>query len=171
MTFERAMEACIIAGNPYKTVPTESYAGIERGSYPFWDGWLIIDRAKKTADFLEEIRENKALKTAVEDHYKRFFDALMLEQIQHDQLALELFEGSAAVGRRLAVRMLEEAVNLVTVDYEEYYPITPSGEMSVELVNRLNKFGDKKGLYMAYLVLIGGKYVSQPAFFKRWISE
>lgn len=168
MNFQEIFGKSITPKQGYKSEP-ESYAGIVRSSYPNWQGWQIIDNAKQSANFLQNIERSQALASAVRLHYQWFFEDMYIEKIEYKYTALDLFEGGAAIGRRLAVRLLQQAVNLITVDNDQYYPIEESGLMSAEFVARLNKYENPAALHAAFLILVGGKYVAQPDFFRRWI--
>lgn len=169
MKFQDALAGCITSGLGYCSMP-ESYAGIVRTSYPDWQGWRIIDNTKRNAEFSKALQENKELKKHVETYYRRLYDDLKIERINYNPLALELFEGGAKLGRRLAVRMLEDAANIVTVNFVKNYPVPITGEMSERLIERVNGCGNEGVLLKAYTIYLGDRYLKDPQFFRLWIE-
>lgn len=170
MNFEVVFAACLTAKKPYKSNPKESFAGIERSSYPDWQGWAIIDAAKTRSTFVFEIEKDPALHSLVREHYARFFIDLGLEDIEDSVLAFDLFEAAAMFGRRLAVQMLQKAVNVVTVDNERFYTVDVDGQMSPSLIRRVNAHLHVLTMHMGFRHLVAGRLFStDPGFYADWL--
>jgi len=167
MRFEKFLSTAICPSKPYERTP-ESFAGILRSSYPDWRGWGLIDTAKGP-EALAACLESEAIKTLVAGHYRRNYNELCCEAIQHEGIAMELFEAAGQIGRTLAVRLMQQAINLMA-DCEKYFPIEETGTMSDQMIGRLNKYHEPDKLHVAFMAVVGSRYSSNPDFFRQWIS-
>jgi len=98
----------------------ETYMGIDRGANPGWDGWVIIDAAKRTnpdmtipkMDIL--LSQNISLQSNIENFYKiNYWDPVNLTHINDQQLASNLFDCAVNQGEGLARKFMQIACNYV----------------------------------------------------------
>lgn len=166
MRFEKFLSTAICPAKPYERTP-ESFAGILRTSYPHWRGWGLIDAAKGP-DALTACLTSDTMRELVAGHYRRDYNELCCEAIQHEGIAMELFEAAGAIGRTLAIRLMQQTINLMA-DNDKYFPIEENGAMSDQMVDRLNKYHAPNRLHVAYMALLGSRYSSNKDFFRQWI--
>lgn len=105
--FERALKKVLKYEGGYVNDPDdpggETYKGISRKNWPNWDGWKWIDAKRLgTADL------------CVKDFYcDNFWLKLKCHQIQSQSVAEILFDAGVNMGRRPAVRLLQQASNSI----------------------------------------------------------
>ncbi|MCT4637290.1 MAG: hypothetical protein N4A72_06245 [Bacteroidales bacterium] len=153
----------------------ETYRGVSRKYHPNWKGWAIVDSYKplKRGVFIND----SALDTLVFEFYRtEFWDKLKCGQINSQDIADELYDTAVNMGVKPAVKILQEAINLLIPG-----DIKVDGIIGVQTL-RTVKFIEKSIGKMALLKTMNGlqfmKYVqiceqtpSQEKFFRGWLKR
>ena len=120
--FEAALEKLLQVEGGWCDVPGdkggETFCGISRKNWPFWDGWRFIARAKTHHSFGEGPQIFNAylstlpgLQRQVEEFYRsKFWKKVCCETMPQD-LAEEVFEQAVNMGVFRAVLHLQKALN------------------------------------------------------------
>lgn len=97
----------------------ETYVGIARKFWPKWYGWWYIDRIKKITG--KKIKTNQKfshskLNQAVNNfYYKYFWKPLRCEKIKNQIISEHLFDCGINLGKKSAVKFLQECCNKTAV--------------------------------------------------------
>lgn len=148
----------------------KSYRGIERTSYPNWDGWKMLDgyfRAGTPVNLAD-------LDFAVREHYRvRFYNSIGIDKISNERLALALFEGACKFGKLLAVETMQKALNLLVdvKDETNQFPVPVDGMADDYFFKRVNQYAKPRTLLISFMVLMGSRFAAQPGFFKVWLER
>jgi len=106
----------------------ETYKGIARNFWPSWSGWVIIDIAKKQADYESALNRNMQLNDAVIAFYKmNFWDKVGGDFIKDQSIANNLVDAAVNEGIKGAVKRAQGIVL-----------IAQTGVITPELVTKLN---------------------------------
>jgi lysozyme family protein len=107
----------------------ETYRGISRVHNPFWSGWIILDRYKKTNMPIpfNTVDLEAQLKDHVEIFYDLIWDQLELDGIENQELAENLFDVSVNMGMGRAVKFLQEAMNIANKNQSLWQDVLVDG--------------------------------------------
>lgn len=106
----------------------ETYKGISRKAWPKWQGWTIIDAAKKRADFPNSLYANNQLNQLVIDFYKiNFWQKIGGDFLADQDIADILMDAAVNEGIKAAVKRAQKIVHL-----------PETGIIDNELLKRLN---------------------------------
>lgn len=95
----------------------ETYKGISRKMHPKWEGWVIIDQAKKNGA-INTLESSKDLSNKVAQFYKeKFWDVMLLDGITSQDVANLLFDSAVNMGISATLAM----VNLILGDKDDYF--------------------------------------------------
>lgn len=161
----------------------ETYKGISRTYHPDWSGWAVIDAARGGAGFPKSLDNNAALGDAVAAFYKQqFWNQFMGDAISDQAIAQELFDTSVNMGVNRAVEFLQEGINLLNRNQQNYPDIVVDGKFGRNTLNTLQTcLSQQNGA--AYLlklmnVLQGMHYIeyaqrkpSQEKYIRGWLSR
>lgn len=84
----------------------ETYKGISRGNFPAWEGWTVIDTAKKFPLFPKSLEENQLLQMKVLDFYQKEF--WQFSAIKSQDLATKLLDLCVNMGKGTGITMLQQ---------------------------------------------------------------
>lgn len=104
----------------------ETIAGISRKFWKNWQGWSIVDGAKKEAGFPTSLLHNTTLISYVNDFYKQHFWGRMGE-IQDQSIAGLLIDSGVNEGTIPAIKRAQVLLDLET-----------TGKLDDTLINTLN---------------------------------
>lgn len=148
----------------------ETYKGISRVYWPDWEGWPIIDKAKKNGKPLERLIELPTMTKAFyrRNFWNRFrgFDIASLSV----PVAEELFDTSVNLGAHKAVSYLQDSLNLLNDDQRVYPDMVIDGLLGPVTLKNLKLFmnrrllpaKDKERMLLNLMnVLQGAHYVGQ----------
>jgi len=111
----------------------ETYKGIARNMHPKWEGWAVIDEIKANTNINQlahALDADEELDLMVRDFYKLvFWDAMQLDQLTPQEIAEELFDTAVNQGIVVAVKHLQEALNLLNNNQKHYSDINEDGKM------------------------------------------
>lgn len=111
--FNNALEKVLQNEGGYSNDPhdpgRETYAGISRRFWPHWDGWKTIDKYKPLGNnqMIHETAEDVA-----EFYFNTFWLPLKCDKIANESIAESLFDFAVNVGRKRAIRVLQDTVNI-----------------------------------------------------------
>ena len=88
----------------------ETWKGIARNYHPKWSGWSIIDTFKpirNIAVFESNLKASQTLQRLVLEFYKEeFWDVMLLDQVQNQDIANEMFDTGVNMDPRFPVEFL-----------------------------------------------------------------
>jgi lysozyme family protein len=106
----------------------ETYKGIAREFHPRWNGWEVIDKLKDEPDFPDCLATHDSLQRMVKQFYKdRFWNPAELDVMESQQLADELFDTGVNQGMQSAIEYMQEALNMLNRDEEDFHDIAVDG--------------------------------------------
>lgn len=113
----------------------ETYAGIARNFFPDWEGWAVVDAAKKhsayrqgAAAFSRHLAGLPGLEAMVAEWYRtQWWDRMQIAQFPQ-AVADELFEQAVNLGRGGAGRYLQRLCNAFNYDKRSNRPLFPELE-------------------------------------------
>lgn len=116
----------------------ETYRGIPRKFHPDWQGWAIIDQAKKGGSFYDILTNDENLKELTMNFfYDNVWTIIKGGRIDDQMTADEIFEMSVNLGIETAVRILQRSINLLNRNQSLYYDITVDGIAGNETIKTL----------------------------------
>lgn len=117
----------------------ETYKGIARNHHPEWPGWIRIDDHKARPGFPQSLRDDENLDQMIADFYKEhYWDSISLGQLQHENIAVEMFDIAVNMGTRTAAKMLQEALNLTNRNERDYPELAVDGIIGPITLSRVN---------------------------------
>jgi len=143
----------------------ETYCGISRKNFPNWLGWIIIDSAKDSKQFLALLKANLKLEQLVRDfYYENFWLKMNCDLIadQSQSIASELFELSVNTGITRATIILQTTLNVLNNNQKLYSDIRTDGKFGSQTLATLqtslskNKF---KRVFNVINILQGCFYI------------
>lgn len=145
----------------------ETYAGIARNYWPHWDGWKIVDEAKKLAGFPRNLAALHELRAQVDQFYKAtFWDEMHCDEWPQ-QLAVELYEQAVNRGTHAVVMDLQKICNALNFNSStkgplfEDLPITGNfRELTKAAVNAIMENRGLEHLVMALNRMQGAAYIN-----------
>jgi lysozyme family protein len=157
----------------------ETYKGVARKFHPNWDGWSIVDKYKGLPNFENKLNEDRALQSKVLSFYKEvFWDALKLDLVENEAIALELYDTSVNMGQSIGAKFLQTALNVSNKNGKSYPDLTKDGKIGPKTIAALNKHENQKDLLKVLNVLQGARYIdimerdpSQEVFFRSWFNR
>lgn len=179
--FKKAFEKTLTVEGGYVNHPSdkggETYCGIARNFFPNWSGWLLIDAYKNDGGFPKNIDKNKLL-PHIETFYKtQFWDVMKLDDIKDQDIAEEIYDTGVNTGTRTAVKMAQEACNLLNRQGKDYPDIEVDGIIGKNTINTINNHPFPTTLFNLLNYLQAEKYVeicrknpTQEVFMRGWLN-
>jgi lysozyme family protein len=161
----------------------ETYCGIARRHYPDWSGWPRIDAAKKSRRFPQNLDGDRYLPAMVARFYKKnYWDRFRGDTMKSDELATELLDTSVHVGRRRAVRFLQDGLNLLNRNQLDYPDLVVDGVLGEQTLKSLGAYLKKnkslEPLLKVLNILQGDYYIAfmrqdppQERFARGWLAR
>lgn len=162
----------------------ETFKGIARKIFPDWAGWKIIDAIKRVVgtdpDAINRAAANNpGLQPLVLDFFKtNFWDVLQLDQVNHQAIALELFDTGVNMGTSAAATFLQRALNVSNRCGRDYADLPVDGSIGPKTVATLNGHHRPAEVLKALNCLQGAKYIAiceanptQEIFYVSWLSR
>ncbi len=116
----------------------ETYNGISRKFHPDWQGWAIIDQAKKGERFYDILTNDEKLKgLTMNFFYENVWMIINGNRIDDQLAADEVFEMSVNLGIESAVKILQRSINLLNRNQRLYFDITVDGIAGNETIKTL----------------------------------
>lgn len=156
----------------------ETYNGIARKKHPKWEGWKVIDAAKKVGRDLSHLPE---LDEAERNFYRREFWARMgLDLIKSVVVTDEVYDSGVNCGARTATRWLQEAYNLCNQNGKIGPDLKVDGLIGPKTAQQINRFPIARAevLLKVLNLLQGDHYLnicrkdrSQERFLHGWVLQ
>jgi lysozyme family protein len=154
----------------------ETFWGISRVFNPSWEGWNLIDEAKKIPDFPKNLKFISTLPVMTESFYKReYWDKLQGDKILHQEVANELFDTAVNVSKHTAVCILQRSLSCLLKG-----TIKQDGVLGNSTLGVLNSLDIDKGvvlvlmmncLYGTYLISCMEKNEVKEKYAKGWFLK
>jgi len=161
--FERAFSELIGIEGGYVNDPTdrggETKYGISKRSYPHLD------------------IKNLTLEKAKEIYYKDFWQVNGLDNILKYEVAAELFDTGVNMGVGIASRFLQEALNLMNRNGQNFQDLKVDGQIGPATISAYRKVDDRillkvlNGLQFSRYKSICEKKPSQEKYFNGWMKR
>jgi lysozyme family protein len=156
----------------------ETWKGIARSSWPKWEGWYFVDVAKAQEGFPGSLQRHARLDELVQTFYeKNFWKKLMLDQIDSQRVANELFDTAVNMGSGTAIKMLQEACNLLNRNGRDFPDLNVDGIMGAKTLWASRNANERK-LFNTLNILQGERYIeicrknpTQEVFFNGWLNR
>ena len=158
-----------------------TWAGIARNMQPSWIGWAIVDRLRKQGNFPACLGKSAELKTAVLSFYKHsFWDALLLDDLQEQRTANELFDTAVNMGTGRAALFFQRVLNVVNRSGALFPDLALDGRIGGKTIAAFNCLteSEKNMVWKLLNCLQGEKYISiceanpsQEIFMRSWTSR
>lgn len=160
----------------------ESYKGISRRYNPGWEGWAVIDAAKRARGFPRSLEAKRSLQAQVERYYKQhYWDKFWGDVIPRQDVANELFDTGVNLGVQRAVEFLQQALNVLNRNGRLYADLVVDGVFGGKSIAALRAYlkKDKSELLLKIMnVLQGVHYVEfmsksplQERFARGWFQR
>jgi lysozyme family protein len=118
----------------------ETYKGISRNNWPSWEGWKIIDKAKRPRrKFPKCLDTNEKLTEEVQEFYKgEFWDKLKGDEVaaKSRMVAIELFDTAVNCGHKRAIKFLQRSLTMN--GYGFYGKVLDDGKIGDLTLNALD---------------------------------
>jgi lysozyme family protein len=157
----------------------ETYKGIARKMNPSWEGWPLIDSYKKAADFKRLMERDEFLENLVRLFYKsNYWDPIGLDQIKFQSIAEELFDTAVNMGVSIAIKFLQEALNLLNRNQKDFKDISVDGALGSKTLESFLAYPNQtamlktlNGLQFTRYRNICSSDPSQEVFFHGWLNR
>lgn len=161
----------------------ETYKGISRTYHADWSGWSTIDAAKAGGDFPATLDSNADLTAAVAQFYKQqYWNRFMGDAIPDQAVAEDLFDTGVNMGVSRAVQFLQDGMNLLNRNQQDYADIVVDGKFGPNTLRTLQTCLAQRngGAYLLKLmnILQGMHYIdyarSKPAqekYMRGWLNR
>lgn len=193
--FEQAHKIVMAHEGGYANDPDdnggETYKGISRKNFPKWLGWVIVDvvknETKKNAHFFavpidalnNALSQDEKLQYAVHSFYKNtFWDALSLDQVNNQAIALELYDTAVNMGIGRASEFLQVALNVSNNNGKAYPDLLEDYKIGSKTINCLNAHSSPSLILKLLNVQQGAKYIdimrankTQEKYLKGWFNR
>jgi lysozyme family protein len=151
--FEIAFQAVIAHEGGYVNDPDdpggETYKGVARKMWSAWEGWEIIDRAKKRSGFPGNLEKEPDLQTLIKDFYQhKFWDPILGNNIAQQEVADSIFDFAVNAGVSTSASLAQMVVK-TTVD----------GVIGKNTIEAINAF-DKEHFLAAFALAKVARYVA-----------
>lgn len=159
----------------------ETYKGVSRRFHPGWPGWGLVDQAKSGPDFPANLAGDTALADMVAGFYRvQYWDRFGGDQLP-PHLSAVLLDTAVNVGVHRAVGWLQEALNLLNRNQQDYQDLTVDGVAGPVTARVVANFMDRDHLEVLLLVfrlLQGNHYLDfmrrspdQERFARGWLRR
>lgn len=152
------------------------YARNKNSAAPLWP---LVDAYKHKPDFPNNMRNDHAILNMVISLYKlNYWDKLLLDKVNDQRIANELFDICVNCGPSTAVRFLQRALNVFNHNAHDYGDITVDGIAGHATIATLNAYGIPDKILKALNALQGARYIALceanktfENFMNGWISR
>jgi len=186
--FKKAYGRTELAEGGYSIHPSdrggETYKGIARKFHPKWEGWIVIDMAKKMPGFPDSLRANASMEKSVQEFYKdNYWEKVSGDFLYRQDIANAVFDSAVNMGVAWAGRLLQRTLNILN-NNGRYYPdikvdgkigpITVAAIKRYYLTSRDDKEADRIFIFwynayrVARYIAIAEKDRSQEIFIRGW---
>jgi lysozyme family protein len=159
----------------------ETYCGISRRFFPFWQGWQYIDHLTDYGE-IEHNTIIPELAVSVKKFYrKHFWNKIHADDFADQALACTVFDTAVNCGIAAAGKFLQKALNACN-NRQKYYPdLTVDGDIGIKTIAALKEAVKKNRAHIvhnAFICLRGCYYLdimkndeSQEAWAYAWLNR
>jgi lysozyme family protein len=145
----------------------ETYKGVSRKLWSSWEGWEIIDRAKRKSGFPGNLEKETDLQELIKDFYRqKFWDSIQGNNINDQNVATSIFDFAVNAGVSTSASLVQLVVK-TEVD----------GVIGKNTIEALNAF-DTDHFLSAFTVAKIARYVtivkkrpSSQKYFYGWVRR
>ena len=144
-----------------------TYRGISRKNWPYWEGWAVIDQGHTPP---EDMVQNFYL--------LNFWDRISLTAVINQKIANELFDTGVNMHPKIAITLLQRALNLLNRNSALYPDVPVDGILGAKTLSLTNShpYPDAllkllNGLQLARYVDICEKDPTQEEFLRGWLKR
>ena len=164
----------------------ETYRGIARNYHANWPGWRIIDHLKATQpdEFKRQIEDHQGLIDMTKRLYRsQFWDPIQGGKIPNQSLANKIFDTGVNQGVASSVGYLQESLNLLNRNQQNYPDIKVDKKMGPITLKSLQAFLKLESGHPDYLLKLlnlmqAAKYLetmrrdsTQERFARGWLNR
>ncbi|WP_026465062.1 glycoside hydrolase family 108 protein [Adhaeribacter aquaticus] len=157
----------------------QTWKGVARNMHPKWKGWELVDNAKKKPGFPTSLYKLVDLQKLVLKFYKiHFWDVNLLDQVQNQEVANEIFDTGVNMGPGVPVRFVQRAINFLNKGGQLAPNLKVDGVCGPATVAAINQYPyptrllkTLNGLQVARYVEIVEKDPTQEVFANGWIEQ
>ena len=160
--------------------------GISQVFWPNWEGWprlmaiikLVGEDAKKIN---AEVNKDAELLRMISAFYKKeFWDVNSLDHVKSQSIANEMYDTGVNMGKAVAAKFLQEALNLCNKNGFSYPEVGVDGKISPtgETLRTLNTKANEIAVLNTFNMLQGERYLkimradsSQEKFWQSWLHR
>jgi lysozyme family protein len=135
----------------------ETHRGVARRFHPDWAGWAVIDKLKRENpdDFVRKINDDRQLAELARLFYQEnFWNPVRGDEIPDQKIANKLFDTAVNQGVSTSVRFLQEGLNMLNRNQQNYADIPVDGRMGTKSLDRLQAFLQLENRQPDYLLKI-----------------
>lgn len=121
----------------------ETHRGISRRFHPDWPGWAIIDQIKRDhpVDFKKLVDDNERLAELAKELYrKKYWAPIRGDEIPDQHIANKLFDTGVNQGVARSVSYLQDGLNLLNRNQDNYADIEMDGLLGDQSLATLRQF-------------------------------
>lgn len=133
----------------------ETHRGVTRRFHPEWPGWEMIDRIKRDhpQDFIKRIDDSEQLAGLAKDLYRqRYWLPIRGDEIPDQPIANKLFDIGVNQGVQRSVGYLQEGLNLLNRDQQNYLDVEIDGKIGQHTLGTLRQFLELENRRPDYLL-------------------
>lgn len=164
----------------------ETYRGVTRRFHPDWPGWSIVDKHKASSpdDFRTLLDNDQKLYELVKQVYRRdYWNPIRGDEIPNQHVANKVFDTGVNQGVARSVRYLQESLNLLNRNQNNYADIVVDGKLGDLTLATLKKFlqleGDRPDYLLKSLAVMQGSFYvdilrrkpDQQKFARGWLNR
>ena len=135
----------------------ETYRGITRKYHPDWPGWAIVEKHKQAdpPNFKTRLDNDQQLYQLVKQVYRRhYWDPIRGDELPNQHLANKVFDTGVNQGVATSVRYLQEGLNLLNRNENDYADIEVDGKLGDQTMMTLKSFLELESGQPDYLLKI-----------------
>lgn len=121
----------------------ETHRGVARKFHPDWPGWKIVDQIKQDHpnDFKRRINDNVELAALAKELYRqKYWAPIRGDEIPNQHLANKVFDTGVNQGVARSVRYLQEGLNLLNRNQQNYADIKIDGKLGKDTLKTIKQF-------------------------------
>jgi lysozyme family protein len=145
----------------------ETYKGVARKIWSSWDGWLIVDFARRQAGFPANLEKEPDLQEKIKDFYRiNYWDKINGNSIDEEEVATSIFDFAVNAGVNTSASLAQMIVGA-----------KPDGIIGNDTIEKLNDF-DADHFLASFTVAKIARYINiikkRPAsrkYFYGWVCR
>lgn len=158
----------------------ETIFGIAREFHPGWEGWIIVDKARKLNNFPENVENNEHLNELAKQFYKELYWDIFQGDLLEQDLAEEILDVGVNIGAGTAIEWLQRILNILdNAPHSKDIAVDGiwGGETSMKLRVHLSVHSNKNILKLLnvrqgdHYMTLAEKSPSQEVFIRGWLKR